>query len=317
MVSLQTNGAGKSTTFKMLTSEEIPTSGDAYVRSRAGTKLLSVTAQRQQARQLMGYCPQYDALNTLLTVREHLHFYARIRGAPHHRVDGVANALIWRMHLSPFADRKAGNLSGGNKRKLCVAISLICEPEVVLLDEMSTGVDAGVRRFLWDVVLEALPGRVVVLTTHSMDECEALCTKLGIMARGSFRCFGSVTELKERYGEGYFLTVKVPQEHEERMRSFVLRTMLERRDISHAALIDRHEGKMVFKLNIAAAELSGVFGALERLKNAEGGVAITLNDYAVEQDSLERIFVSVAENAALEEEREDGRTKQQNPNEGG
>ena len=121
------------------------------------------------------------------------------------------------MDLTSHQWKLAGNLSGGNKRKLCVAISMMGDPEIILLDEPSAGMDPEARRFMWNVINEIAQTRkqaTVVLTTHSMEECEALCNKLTVMVNGSFRCFGTHKEVKDRYGAGRQLSVKIKDTNE-------------------------------------------------------------------------------------------------------
>lgn len=110
------------------------------------------------------------------------------------------------MGLTEYADRPAGTYSGGNKRKLSVAMAMIGEPSIVFLDEPSTGMDPVARRFMWEVISDIVIKREkcsLILTTHSMEECEALCTRIGIMVGGVMRCLGSAQRLRSRYGHGY------------------------------------------------------------------------------------------------------------------
>ena len=108
-----------------------------------------------------------------------------------------------------WLSRCAGTYSGGNKRKLSTAIALVGNPSIVFLDEPTSGMDPGARRFLWNTVLQMVRGgQAVVLTSHSMEECEALCTRLGIMVNGQFKCLGSIQHLKNRFGSGYSLTIR-------------------------------------------------------------------------------------------------------------
>ncbi|RVE62121.1 hypothetical protein OJAV_G00177550 [Oryzias javanicus] len=158
---LGVNGAGKTTTFKMLTGDTDVSSGEASV---AGYSILS---QMLDVHQNMGYCPQFDAIDELLTGMEHLYLYARLRGVPESEVSRVA------------------------ERKLSTAIAMIGCPALVLLDEPTTGMDPHSRRFLWNAIMSVIQdGRAVVLTSHSMEECEALCTRLAIMVNGTFQCLG-------------------------------------------------------------------------------------------------------------------------------
>ena len=128
-------------------------------------------------------------------MEETLKFYALIKGIKTHLISGVVDNAIKQLNLKDHKNKLAGNLSGGNKRKLNVAMALIGNPPIILLDEPSAGMDPEARRFMWQVV-EKISQRdkrsAVVLTTHSMEEAEALSTKMGIMVRGGvFRCMGS------------------------------------------------------------------------------------------------------------------------------
>merc|ERR1712054_670848 len=200
---LGVNGAGKTTTMRMITGHTDVGAGDIRVRG------YSVQNQRDRARQHLGYCPQFDALPDKLTVRETIALYARIRGVPARSVADTVEQMVQRMCLKAHQHTLCEFLSGGNKRKLSTALALIGEPDVVLLDEPSTGVDVGARRFLWDVIGDVRKGgKAVVLTSHSMEECEVLCTRLTIMVNGQFRCLGTPTQLKAKYGGGYTLMVK-------------------------------------------------------------------------------------------------------------
>jgi len=150
------NGAGKTSTFRMLTGEFVPSAGDATIQGRADASgahpLLSIVNDISNARKLIGYCPQFDGIQPNMTGREHLWFYGRVRGVPTDEIEETVNALLDRMDLNLYADRLAGSYSGGNKRKLSVAIALVGDPPVVLLDEPSTGMDPEARRFMWDVI---------------------------------------------------------------------------------------------------------------------------------------------------------------------
>ncbi|XP_071885193.1 phospholipid-transporting ATPase ABCA7 isoform X1 [Anas platyrhynchos] len=202
---LGVNGAGKTSTFKMLTGDTEVTLGEAWLKGH------SVLTDLQSVHQNMGYCPQFDAITDLLTGREHLEFYSRLRGVPEEEIPRVAQWGIAKLGLEPHADRPAGKYSGGNKRKLSTAIALIGCPPVIFLDEPTTGMDPGARRFLWDCILSLVKeGRSVVLTSHSMEECEALCTRMAIMVNGRFRCLGSVQHLKNRSGTGAPCTTACP-----------------------------------------------------------------------------------------------------------
>ena len=186
---LGVNGAGKSTTFKSLTRDITPTTGEISVQG------YNIQKEFAEARNLIGYCPQHDAIFPTLTVEETIKFYALVKGIRTNKIRPVVEKAIRDLNLKDHRNKLAGTLSGGNKRKLSVAMALIGNPPIILLDEPSAGMDPEARRFMWQVV-EKISQRdkksAVILTTHSMEEAEALSTKLGIMVRGGvFRCMGS------------------------------------------------------------------------------------------------------------------------------
>ena len=136
-------------------------------------------------RQLLGYCPQFDALLGTLTAREHLQLFARIKGMPEDQLDACVDTMLDQLTLTMYAGRQAATFSGGTKRKLSLGIALIGNPKMMFLDEPTTGVDPESRRFMWTLISGTMQGRSVILTTNSMDECEALCARIGIMVNVS------------------------------------------------------------------------------------------------------------------------------------
>jgi ATP-binding cassette subfamily A (ABC1) protein 3 len=140
------NGAGKSTTFKALTCEIAPTSGSIHING------FDVQREFEEARRLIGYCPQFDCIFDQATVEEHLEYYARIKGIPADIRPSLINKQIEEMNLAEHRKKPAGTLSGGNKRKLSVAIAILGNPPIILLDEPSAGMDPEARRFMWSVV---------------------------------------------------------------------------------------------------------------------------------------------------------------------
>ncbi|XP_064353466.1 phospholipid-transporting ATPase ABCA7 isoform X1 [Dromaius novaehollandiae] len=275
---LGVNGAGKTSTFKMLTGDTEVTLGEAWLKGH------SILTDLQSVRQNMGYCPQFDAVTDLLTGREHLEFYSRLRGVPEEETPGVAQWGIAKLGLGPHADRPAGKYSGGNKRKLSTAIALIGCPPVVFLDEPTTGMDPRARRFLWDCILSIIKeGRSVVLTSHSMEECEALCTRMAIMVNGRFRCLGSVQHLKNRFGDGYTVVVRAGGPGPALVQSLM------QRSFPGIALAERHGGLLQYRLPSRAGSLASVFGVLA----AQRGPC-HIQDYSVSQTTLDQVFVHFA-----------------------
>ena len=200
------NGAGKTTTFKCLSNEIFPTSGTIYIDNK------EITSNFNKIRNLIGYCPQFNAIFDYLTVYENLEFYGLIKGAKKNKINDIVNALIEEMNLTKFKNKISGNLSGGNKRKLSVAIALICNPPIILLDEPSTGMDPEARRFMWDVIQKVSLNQkksTIIMTTHSMEEAETLCKKIWILINGQFKCLSTIDEIKENFGYGYEINLQI------------------------------------------------------------------------------------------------------------
>ena len=194
------NGAGKSTTMAILTHDIESTSGSAYV---AGIPLSDPRTMLH-----IGFCPQTDPLLDLMNSYETLHFFGRIRGIPESILTPRVKDLIDQVGLTPHAHRCCGNYSGGNKRKLSLAVALIGNPKLLLLDEPSSGMDPEARRNMWEVIAKVSETRTVVLTTHSMEECEVLCSRMGIMVNGAMKCIGTSQHLKSKFGQGYEVQIR-------------------------------------------------------------------------------------------------------------
>ena len=142
-----------------------------------------------------------------LTVKEHLIFYAQIKGIPPAKQEAMAEQALLDVLLTKFANFKISELSGGMKRRVSVAISLVSDPKIIYLDEPSTGLDPENRRQLWDI-LSAIKGkRAMLLTTHSMEEADVLCNRIAIVNNGILRCVAPQVRLKSLYGGGYHLQI--------------------------------------------------------------------------------------------------------------
>uniref|UniRef100_A0A674NQK1 P-type phospholipid transporter n=1 Tax=Takifugu rubripes TaxID=31033 RepID=A0A674NQK1_TAKRU len=278
---LGVNGAGKTSTFRMLTGDTNVTYGEAFLNHH------SVLTEMERVHQLMGYCPQFDAISDLLTGREHLELYARLRGVPEESVTKVAEWGVKKLGLTQYADREAGGYSGGNKRKLSTAISLIGAPPVIFLDEPTTGMDPKAKRFLWNCILSVTKeGRAVVLTSHSMEECEALCTRMAIMVNGRFRCLGSVQHLKNRFGDGYTIILRLGDSKSSPEPCPVSAYM--KSSFPSIELKERHENILQYQLPSHACCLARVFDLLSNNFEELGVV-----DFSVSQTTLDQVRMTV------------------------
>ncbi|EAR97153.2 ABC transporter family protein (macronuclear) [Tetrahymena thermophila SB210] len=226
---LGVNGAGKTTTFKILSGEINQTSGDCHING------FDVKTQLAQARNYIGYCPQFDALIENLTAREHLELYAAIKGIPKDLRDRLITQKIKELDLTEFEHKLAGTYSGGNKRKLSVAIAMLGNPPTVFLDEPSTGMDPAARRFMWSVISRISTKRKtssVILTTHSMEEAEALSTRIAIQVEGILKCIGTVQQIKDKFGEGYEVEIKLNVPSDEQTIEYIQSFGVEKEHIS-------------------------------------------------------------------------------------
>ncbi|OWF34668.1 ATP-binding cassette sub-family A member 3-like [Mizuhopecten yessoensis] len=281
------NGAGKTTTFKMITGDVFVDNGNAYLNS------FDVKRHLKKVQQNLGYCPQFDALIDQMTGRETLTMYARLRGVPENCIRDVVSDLMNSTMLTKYADKNCDQYSGGNKRKLSTAIALIGDPPFILLDEPTTGMDPGARRKLWNVLSEVRArGRTLVLTSHSMEECDALCTKIVIMVNGRFVCLGSPQHLKNKFGQGYTLTVRLGTATNGKS---VSRDDVKNYVIQHfpntEVFDDLYQGYLTFQIPDSNVPLAKVFGTMERVKNDFG-----IGDYSVQSTALEQVFLAFTRN---------------------
>ncbi len=202
---LGVNGAGKTTAVKMLSCLTKPTDGDAVVGG------YSITKEAEKVKRLIGVSPQETAVAPNLSVKENLELICGIHGFSKEKTEAKIRELSKRFALDTMLQRKAGKLSGGWQRRVSISMALISEPEILFLDEPTLGLDVIARHELWDAI-RSLKGRVtIILTTHYMEEAEALSDRIGIMKNGRLLASGTVRELNERAGtedfEAAFLSI--------------------------------------------------------------------------------------------------------------
>ena len=271
------NGAGKSTLLHMLTGLYPPSAGSATV---AG---YSLHYETKDIHQYIGVCPQFDILWPTLTVKEHLVFYARLKGVRPEQENAAVSEAMQTVALHSFANRQSKGLSGGERRRLSIAIALLGNPKVVFFDEPSTGLDPEVRRLIWDIVDQSRVDKTVVLTTHSMEEAEALCSRVAIMAKGTLRCLANPLRLKELYGSGYKLFMNTLKKDTKRACSFV-------ENILPAGWkkIDAFETCTSYEFPASQGFLARLFREVEESKIEHG-----ILDWGLGQTTLEEVFLKL------------------------
>ena len=195
---LGVNGAGKTTTIMMLSCLTRPTGGDAYLLGK------SICTDTADVKRLIAVSPQETAVAHGLSVRENLELMCGIYGFSKEKGEARIRELIRVLGLQAVEGKRAGKLSGGWQRRLSIAMALVCEPKILFLDEPTLGLDVSARSELWDLI-RTLKGRItIILTTHYMEEAQALSDRIGIMRDGSLLLCGTVGEIKEKAGTDQF-----------------------------------------------------------------------------------------------------------------
>nr|XP_060637352.1 glucosylceramide transporter ABCA12 [Anolis sagrei ordinatus] len=279
---LGVNGAGKTTIFKMLTGDIGPSGGRLLVRDETG----SLNDINDSHWSLFGYCPQDDALDDLLTVEEHMYYYARLHGIPEKHIKGVVFHLLYRLNLMPYKHRITSMCSYGTNRKLSTALALLGKPSILLLDEPSSGMDPNAKRHLWKIITEEVQNQCsVILTSHSMEECEALCTRLAIMVNGRFQCMGSLQHIKSRFGKGF--TVKLHLNNE--LDSIEKLTQFLQSNFPNTQLKDHQLNMAEYHVPLSAGGVANIFQLLETNKQM-----FNIRHFSVSQTTLEEVFINFA-----------------------
>ena len=273
------NGAGKTTTISMLTGLTPVSDGTATIEG------FDIARQMGLVHKVIGVCPQFDKVWGDLTVRQHLVFYALLKGVPRSRTSVVARQLAEKVELAGDSFNKpASALSGGMKRRLSIAIALTGAPPCVFFDEPTTGLDPETRRHIWGIVkAQQASGRCIVITTHSMEEADALCNRIGIMAGGSLRCLGTQVHLKNKFGDGFKITINVDGIGRIPGIDDLMRSLS-----PDAKQVVCFGTQLTYTVPMADGDVAQVFNVMEQSKRSKG-----ITEWGVTQASLEEVFVKV------------------------
>ena len=229
------NGAGKSTTISMLSGLTPATSGDALIYNK------SVKTQIIEIRKMMGICPQHDILFDDLTAREHIELYAGLKGVPKSQWEPLVQERLGQVKLLSVANIRAGTYSGGMKRRLSLVISTIGDPKIIFMDEPTTGMDPVNRRHVWSFVERFKKNRVIILTTHSMEEADVLGDRIAVMAKGRLRAINNSIALKNKFGSGYRISVVTEKAQADQVKSIIQSLVPE------ATLEDDSAGALIYQ----------------------------------------------------------------------
>lgn len=288
------NGAGKSTIIHMLSGDTEPTAGQILMGDY-GTDFQPTENPLEH----VGYCPQVNPLWPRITLHEHLEIYAAMKGLHQRDIPNIIKRVVNALELKDHLYKQAKNLSAGIKRKLCFALSMLGNPQIVLLDEPSTGMDPKSKQRMWRAIRAAFKNkqRGALLTTHYMEEAEAVCDRVAIMVSGQLRCIGSIQHLKGKFGRGYSLEINLREEltglqqvallHEEIMKIF-----------PHAVRQDSFATLMVYKIPMEDVKsLAKSFAQLESAKQN-----FNFEEYNFSQSTLEQVFMEFAKEQEKEDE---------------
>jgi len=194
------NGAGKTTLISILTGMQTPTTGEAWIGGD------SMITELPNVYKHIGVCPQFDLLWEELTIEEHLLFYLRLKGYPTSlerlKVLEASKAVM----LEADMHKQVSQLSGGMKRRLSLAIALVGEPQALFLDEPTTGLDPKNRKKFWSIIKSVKHDKAIMLTTHIMEEAEALSDRIAIINKGVMSCIGTLSSLRNEFGKGYIFS---------------------------------------------------------------------------------------------------------------
>ncbi|XP_010209827.1 PREDICTED: ATP-binding cassette sub-family A member 10-like [Tinamus guttatus] len=277
------NGAGKSTAIKMITGETTLTAGQVLMLKRDGAS----SHLQDHTPGFLGCCPQEDPLWPNLTVQEHLEAYAAVKGVRKEDVAAAVNRIVNALGLQEYLKKSTGKLSTGINRKLCFAVSMLGNPTVLLLDEVSTGMDPNGQRRVWKMIRAAVRNKEqgAILTTHYMEEAEAVCDRVAIMVSGRLRCIGSIQYLKNKFGKGYVLEIKVKDtERTDLLHAEILRIF------PSAARQERFPSLLVYKVPMEdALPLSQSFTKLEEAKRT-----FNLEEYSFSLNTLAQVFLELS-----------------------
>mmetsp|Transcript_24372 Transcript_24372/g.21540 ORF Transcript_24372/g.21540 Transcript_24372/m.21540 type:complete len:1036 (+) Transcript_24372:413-3520(+) len=274
------NGAGKTSTMNMITG--------LYPISQGAARIfdLDVGTQLDDVRKIMGVCPQHDVLFDQLTVQEHLELFATFKGMEKKDIKEEVDKIIKDLDLEDKRNYLSRSLSGGQKRKLSTGIAFIGPSKFILLDEPSSGMDTSARRHLWEMLKTYKHGKVVLLTTHYMDEADQLGDRIAIMGDGKLQCLGSPMFLKSKFGVGYSLTIVKEDIMDP---SQPIRAIIDKH-IPHAKCTSDVSAEITYQLPLdTSPKFEGMLTELDNNKTA-----LKISSYGVSVTTLEEVFLNVS-----------------------
>ncbi|KAK3843110.1 MAG: hypothetical protein J3R72DRAFT_119764 [Linnemannia gamsii] len=253
------NGAGKSTTMNMLSGLTQSTGGDATFYG------LSMNSEMGEIRSMMGVCPQHDILFDDLTAEEHIKLYAGLKNVPKKEIPRLTEERLKAVRLWNVKDKLSHTYSGGMKRRLSMVISTLGDPKIIFLDEPTTGMDPTNRRHVWSFIEKFKQGRIIILTTHSMEEADILGDRICVMAHGRLRAIGNSIHLKNKFGAGYRISLMTDPANTEYVKS-----QIESR-VPGCVLKDDSAGALLYQF--PPTSMSSIPALVKWLESVDGGTS--------------------------------------------
>ncbi|KAH0629331.1 hypothetical protein JD844_011316 [Phrynosoma platyrhinos] len=286
------NGAGKSTLINILVGEVEPTSGQVLMGDYS-----SGESNEESSKRFVGYCPQANPLWPDITLQEHFEIYGAVKGMSESDMKEVIKCISSALDFKEHLLKRTKKLGAGIKRKLCFALSMLGNPYITLLDEPSTGMDPKAKQHMWKAIRAAFKSkqRAAILTTHYMEEAEAVCDRVAILVSGKLRCIGTVQHLKSKFGRGYFLEIKLKHVPDIQKKEHL------QREILHIFPNGSHQESFasILAYKIPKEDVHSLALCFSKLEEAKH--AFDIEEYNFSQATLEQVFVELAK----EQEEED------------
>ncbi|XP_022660868.1 ATP-binding cassette sub-family A member 7-like isoform X2 [Varroa destructor] len=289
---LGVNGAGKTTIFGMLTGDLTMSDGNAYISHS------DLRSSRTEYQSYVGFCPQVDDLLGGMSGQEMLELFCALRGVRSEQRASLIALIVTLADLEPYADKLISTYSGGNKRKLAIALAMIGNLPVICLDKPTSGIDPAARRKIWAMLAKAQRelGTSIILSSHSMDECETLCGRMAIIVNGTFRCLGSSQHIRGKFAQGYTLTIKVRPSDDDATVVSDICALMDRLFSMKNQLTDVHQNTLTYYIKDPNLRWSELFEVVKELQEQ-----FSLEDSVVSDTSLEQIFLAFAATQAPDE----------------
>ncbi|XP_010719766.1 ATP-binding cassette sub-family A member 10 [Meleagris gallopavo] len=283
------SGAGKTTLLNVLSGLTLPSEGSATIYDYK----LSEIGDREEIREMVGVCPQFDTQFEVLTVKENLQTFAEIKGIKSKEVEQEVQNILELLDISSVQDTQAEKLSGGQKRKLSIGIAMLGNPQVLLLDEPTAGLDPLSRHQVWSLLKEHRDGRVILFSTQFMDEADILADRKAFISRGRLKCVGSSLFLKNKWGIGYHLRIHVSDSCDvENVTSLV------KQYIPSVMLLGHGQYELRYKLPLENVnKFPDLFRGLDSCSD------LGIINYGVSMTTLEDVFLRLEEAAVDQEDK--------------